>query len=140
MIVKNSVIRTIYLYLFALIGLGLIVMGSVKMLDMGLKMFVFTKAEEPERLQSRILYPPIAIEKLQTATEGGTELKLTDAEKAQLKQFLEDYKKSQEEQSKIDYLASSRQREASNNIAMILIGLPLYLYHWRIIRRETKEA
>lgn len=138
MIVKNSVIRTIYLYLFTLIGLALMVVGTVRLLDMGLKMFVFIKAEEPEKIQSRYIPSPVfPLEKLEQAEQGS---ELTEEEKIQLKRFLEDYKKFQEEQGKIDYLTSNRQREASNSIAMILVGLPLYLYHWRIIRRETKEA
>lgn len=43
-------IRTIYLYLFALLGLVLLTIGGVRFVDMGLKAFVFTKAEEEVRL------------------------------------------------------------------------------------------
>ena len=39
-------IRTIYLYLFALVGLALLISGSVRFVNMGLKAFVFTKAEQ----------------------------------------------------------------------------------------------
>ena len=34
-------IRTIYLYLFALLGLALLTIGGVRFVDMGLKAFVF---------------------------------------------------------------------------------------------------
>lgn len=60
----RSLIRTIYLYLFALVGLALLTTGTVRFVDMGL--------------------------------------------------------------------------DASINLAMILVGLPLYLYHWQIIGRETR--
>jgi len=137
MLEKHSLIRTIYLYLFALVGLALLITGAVKFLDMGLKMFIFTKAEDPEKLQQRYYYSiPIPIEKLETYQ---TSEELTDEEKATLKSFLENYKKWEEEEAKIDYLASNRQKQASSNLAMILVGLPLYLYHWRIIKKETKE-
>jgi len=137
MLEKHSLIRTIYLYLFALVGLALLITGAVKFLDMGLKMFIFTKAEDPEKLQQRYYYSiPIPIEKLENYQ---TSEELTDEEKATLKSFLENYKKWEEEEAKIDYLASNRQKQASSNLAMILVGLPLYLYHWRIIKKETKE-
>jgi len=142
MLAKHSLIRTIYLYLFALVGLALVISGTVHFLDMGLKMFVFTKAEDIDKIQQRYSYPsypvPVSIEKMQSL-QGSTSTDLTSEEKAALKSWLDDYKKWQEEAGKIDYLASQRQKEASNNLAMILVGLPLYLYHWRLIRQETKE-
>ena len=32
-----------------------------------------------------------------------------------------------------------RQRELSGSIAMIAVGLPLYLYHWGTIQKENKK-
>jgi len=134
---KHSLVRTIYLYLFALVGLALLITGTVRFIDMGLKAYVFTKAEDPERIQQRYYYPtPISVTKLEGYQES---TELTNEEITTLKDFLVNYKQWQEEEAKIDYLVSNRQREASNNLAMILVGLPLYLYHWRIIRKETKE-
>jgi hypothetical protein len=134
---KHSIIRTIYLYLFALVGLTLLIIGTVKFIDMGLKAYVFTKAEDTERIGQGYYYSvPISVEKL----EGyQTSEELTEEELASLKNFLQNYKEWQERESKIDYLATKRHREASNNLAMMIVGLPLYLYHWRIIKRETKE-
>ena len=43
-------IRTLYLYFFALVGLILVTIGGVRFVDMALKAFIFTKAEERERL------------------------------------------------------------------------------------------
>lgn len=142
MLERHSLIRTIYLYLFTLVGLALVISGTVRFLDMGLKMFVFTKAEDIDKIQQKYYGPvystPVPIEKLQQYQES-TSTELTSEEKAALKSWLANYKKLQEEEAKIDYLVSQRQKEASNNLAMILVGLPLYLYHWRIIRKETKE-
>lgn len=134
---KHSIIRTIYLYLFALVGLALLITGFVRFIDMGLKMYVFTKADEPEKIRQSYYYSgPIPIAKIETYQESE---ELTEEEKLILKDFLADYQEWQEKEEKIDYLASRRQREASSNLAMILVGLPLYLYHWRLIRKETKE-
>ncbi len=136
---ENSIIRTIYLYLFALLGLVLLTIGAVRFLDMGLKAFVFTKAEEEQRIyykQPRIDYG--AIERLEkVSTEDGEELSVE--EKAQIKNMIENYNQWKEEADKVDPITSRRHRDASINLSLIIVGLPLYLYHWRVIKKETKK-
>jgi hypothetical protein len=141
MLEKHPLVRTIYLYLFTIIGLALVISGAVRLIDMGLKVFIFTKADDEQKLQRFYSYPiaPVSsIEKLQNY-QASTSTELTSEEKATLKSWLDDYQKYQQQASQIDSLASQRQRDASSSLAMMLVGLPLYLYHWRIIRKETKE-
>ncbi len=133
----HPLIRTIYLYLFALLGLALLTIAGVRFLDMGLKTFVFTKADEEQRFYKMQPPMPVAIEKYQIVADGK---ELSEDERAQMKQFLADYEKWKNESDKFDPVKSQRQHDASFNLAMILIGLPLYLYHWRIIKKETKSA
>jgi hypothetical protein len=134
-------IRTIYLYLFALLGLVLITIGGVRFIDMALKVFVFTKAENEERITYQ--EPPM-LPLLPSKTEGNKnnqeKMCLTEEEKQIFNNWMTDYKNWKEKREKFDYLASKRQKEASYNLAMILVGLPLYLYHWRIIKKETKNS
>lgn len=33
-----------------------------------------------------------------------------------------------------------RQRELVSAISMLVIGTPLYLYHWNLIKKETKKS
>jgi len=33
----------------------------------------------------------------------------------------------------------NRQREISSSLAMIIVGGPLYLYHWKMIQKEGKK-
>ena len=47
-----------------------------------------------------------------------------------------EYERWKEQVARIDPVRARREREAARSLAMILIGLPLYLFHWRIIRRE----
>ncbi len=130
-------IRTIYLYIFALLGLILIIIGGVRFIDMGLKAFVFTRAEEDQRISySYPSYAPYSLSKLEGSTEDD---RLTDEEIVLVKEWLDDYQSWKEKADQIDPVSSQRHREASMSLAMILIGLPLYLYHWRIIKKETKE-
>lgn len=134
---KNSLVRTIYLYLFAIIGLCLLVIGAVRFIDMGLKAFIFTKADQEQRLMQKMPfsapYPVQRIEKIEEDED------FSDEEKALIKQWLVNYKQWEEESEKVDYITTRRHQEASGNLAMILVGLPLYLYHWGTIRREIRE-
>lgn len=134
---KYSLVRTIYLYIFALLGLVFLITGAIRFIDMGLKATIFKGADAPERYNyAYSCQTPLPLEKLTPYQEGSA---LTEDEKTTLKNFLERYKQCQEEGQKIDYISAQRQREASSSIAMILVGLPLYLYHWGLIKKETRE-
>jgi len=113
---KDSIIRTIYLYIFTLVGLILVVIGGVRFLDMGLKAFVFTQAEQEYRIDYREP-KPISVDE-ETGCKECVCPELISNE---------------------DYITQRRHRDASESLAMILVGIPLYLYHWRIIKRESKE-
>jgi len=143
---KQPLIRTIYLYLFTLIGLVLITIGSVNLINLGLKRFIFTKADQELNYNlKRISLLTIdgraateedfvsAIEKCQEKCD------LTSEQKQQIASWLKDYKIWQEQEKQFDYLAQQRQREFSLALALIMVGLPLYLYHWTIIKKETRE-
>src|SRR3972149_4606405 len=45
----------------------------------------------------------------------------------------------EEEQKRIQERETTRQRqrELSGSIAMLIVGIPLYLYHWRTIQKEN---
>ena len=129
---RKELIRTIYLYLFALIGLVLLVIGSVGFVNMGLKTWVFTKSDQDRYLYEGISEPyPIA--RLEKASEGN-ELSVDDKEA--VKKIIEDYNERKERNAKIDGVQAGRHRDAATNLALIIVGLPLYLYHWMVIRRD----
>ena len=110
------IIRKIYLYLFSLIGLVLVVIGCVQLVNLGLKAYVFTGADH------YYAYPmgvPAGSAGSSTAPAAPTE---------------EQVAAYQNEQT-----LSGRERAAASALAMIIVGIPLYLYHWRVIR-EDKEA
>ncbi len=131
---KHSLIRTIYLYLFSLVGLTLLIIGSVRFVDMGLKAFVFTKAEEEQSLYSR-QPAPMPIERIKEVEDLKDNQELSEEEKILIKEWLEDYQQWQEKNEKIDLVVVRRHRDASINLSLILIGLPLFLYHWKVARK-----
>jgi len=138
--IHYPLVRTIYLYLFALLGLILLVIGGVRFVDMGLKAFVFTKAEEEQRLLYKMPpMIPVEIKKLEQVEGSKKEFCLPEKDRAAIELWLAEYKEWKERRTKIDPITARRHRDASLNLAMILVGLPLYLYHWRIIKKETKK-
>jgi len=136
-----SLIRTIYLYLFTLLGLVLLTIGGVRFVDMGLKTFIFTKADQEQRLMGKqpfySPYPTERLEKIQNGVQNAGEF--SEQEKVDIRQWLANYKDWEKNRSEIDPVTAQRHRDASMNLALILIGFPLYIYHWRIIKKETKK-
>lgn len=118
---KKEIIKVIYLYLFSLVGLVLVVVGSVKIVDLGLKAYIFKNAEQV------IVYPemprPVMKGEEQQATN---EISKEDQEKFKKEQA--DYQRQE--------ARSRKEREAANAIAMILVGTPLFLYHWKLVQRD----
>lgn len=127
---KHSTIRTIYLYLFALIGLTLLVIGCVRLLNMGLKALIFTQAEQEQRYYYEQPPMPYMIEEM-----DGDEC-LTEVEKERFDKWLVSYEKWEE--NKVDPITSQRHRDAAISLALIIIGLPLYLFHWQTIKKDLR--
>ncbi len=106
----NINIRMIYLYLFSFVGLFTVVIGSVRMVDLGLKVLVFKDADR---------YEYSAVKPLDDTGDAVDEQAMKE--------------QAAREQTR------NRQREFSGAIAMIAVGLPLYLYHWKTIQKENKK-
>ncbi len=114
-------IRLIYLYLFSFVGLLVTVIGCIRMVDLGLKVYVFKGADEYTYFEA----PRPVLQK------GMVEEKVS-TEEAKIQE--EKLKKQQKEESR-----RQRQREFAGALSMILVGIPLYLYHWKTIQRENKS-
>ena len=113
-----SLIRKIYLYLFSLIGLVLVVIGCVQLVNLGLKVYIFTAADQYYTYP--VAAPASPVDKNASTTIS---VQPTDA---QMKAY-------QDQQTK-----SQRENTAAEALAMIIIGVPLYLYHWRVIRKDKE--
>lgn len=112
-------LRLLYLYLFSFVGLLITVIGSIQIIDLGLKTYVFKISEYPYFSQP---FTP----------EGKTPV--TPNEIAQQKVYSEEMKKQNEVEQE-----NQRKRQLSTSISMILVGIPLYLYHWKTIKKESHK-
>jgi hypothetical protein len=106
-------IRVLYLYLFSFIGLLVAVIGAIQLVNLGLQVYVFQNADQYS----------YAVPVMPAGPDGKD--RPVSPETA----------REQQEQQKLDN-RRQRQRTTSNALAMMIIGIPLYLYHWRMISRE----
>lgn len=147
---KHPIIRTIYLYLFALVGLVMVTIGGAQLVQLGLKVYVFTKADIEQYRSYPSMPPSFTLDKSKTDVEAikscADKCGFTAEQKAQIDQWLIDYQTWQTEQKgnfSADYAntqrSASHQRDAAEALGLIIIGLPLYLYHWSVIKRDRKD-
>jgi hypothetical protein len=82
---RDSIIRTIYLYTFSLIGLVLVTIGGTQFLDLALKASIFKKADDEQRIFARQMPTPAMRPEMERWSADST---LTDAERARLREWL----------------------------------------------------
>ena len=108
-------IRLLYLYLFSFIGLLISVIGSVQLVQLGLKVYVFKGADVYEYVKPAMPVP----DSVSVSTEEAS------------------FQEKESSDLQIRETKRQRQREAASALAMIIVGLPLYLYHWKTIKKEN---
>lgn len=143
---RNPIIRTIYLYLFALIGLGMFVVGLSMLINIGLKTWVFTKADSQDSYYSRpapiYIAEDLGVKTVQELQICSDECELTGEQKQLVADWLEDYEEWQNNEKNRDpnaLVIRNRQRQASTGISLILVGLPLWIFHWFTIKKDIKR-
>ena len=107
-------LKKAYLYLVSVISLVIAVIGAIMIINLGLKAWVFTKADQN-------YYYPCA---QPVADPSG---KVTPCDQATL-----DAQKQQAQDSQ----TSQRQNTAAQAIAMIVVATPVWFYHWKMARKE----
>jgi len=132
---RDSIIRTIYLYTFSLLGLVLVIIGGTQFLDLALKASVFKKADDEQRIFARQLPTPAIRPDMERWAADST---LTDAQRAVIREWLAEYESWRTTSAKLDPVTAQRQRTASTSLSLILVGLPLYFFHWRLIRKSSR--
>lgn len=135
-------IKTIYLYTVSLISLIILVIASIMLINLGLKTFVFTKADNDVFTQysQSCDSKPIA-EQAPDQQQGANEAKPdTDTENpdiAKNSDCNDEKSRHEQEQKQREWRTANRQRDASQAIAMILIATPVFIYHWKLTRKEA---
>ncbi|MFA6447805.1 MAG: hypothetical protein WCW31_06185 [Patescibacteria group bacterium] len=125
---KSTLIKTIYFYLVSLIALLMVVFSTADLINLGLKTWVFPKTN------TNYYGMPCASQIYPAPTKEGVTQPTTNIDYA--KQCEID-RKNQE-----DMAIVQNQRDAVRDISMIVVGIPLFLYHWITLRKdkETDKA
>lgn len=138
---KKSIIRLIYLYLVALIGLVVFLIGGVGMVNTGLKVvlgvdgeYYYTSAKDVCRGQfgERYVGGPKSVPA--PVVEGVTVAPI-DQNSVEFKQCVADEEERQQKQQSND-----RRRNIAEALAMMILGAPIWLYHWNVIQRDHKQS
>lgn len=130
----NAVVRVLYLYLFAMLGLVFMAIGGVQLIDMGLRALVFKQADAMERMES----PPMPMWATERAERIAADTGFTEREREMVRQSIREYEQWLERRKNFDPVVARRQRTAANSLALILVGLPIWLYHWRMITARRR--
>lgn len=115
---KPPIIKTLYLYVVSLVALFMVVFSLADIINIALRTYVFTAAD-----QGYSGYYP----------EPACPIKGTDAATS-----TKDICIGREERETIDKKnnTAQKQRDLVRDISFIIVGVPLFLYHWRIIRKK----
>lgn len=133
---ETKLIRTIYLYVASLISLLFVAIGTGTIANTTLKM-VFPKAEKAGYSrcdQQPPVYDLDCVNDKESITKDATE-----EEKKELKNLLADYDKWKTENSGEECYIRERQRKFVDGFTMLLVALPIFLFHWMIVRREKNN-
>jgi hypothetical protein len=110
-------LKKAYLYLVSVISLVIAVVGAIMILNIALKTWIFTKADTLD-----YYYGTCASSKAPTLE--GRMMECTPEEESKYEQEARDRRSSQ------------KQRDAAQALAMIIVASPVWMYHWKMARRE----
>lgn len=105
-------IKKAYLYLVSLISIVIIVIGAIMLLNIALKAYIFTKADDVRYTYCTTMVNTVDGKPVEQPLE------CTD------KQYANDKRSAQ------------RQSDAAQALAMILVAAPVFYYHWKLARKE----
>jgi hypothetical protein len=109
-------LKKAYLYLVSTISLVIAVIGAIMLINLALKAWIFTKADQNYYSQS---CSALAIPSGDPVTR--CDQSAIDAQKLQ----------DQENQT------SQRQNTAAQALAMIIVATPVWYYHWKLAKKEV---
>ena len=112
----NPLIRTLYLYLFSLLGLILLTIGGIGFVNMGLRALIFTHADKERLLYEERIPVPHVLRSLEKLDDAG---ELTQDEKLRLKVMLKDYETREERRKMVNPVKARRHRDASGRISKL---------------------
>ena len=129
----TKIVRTVYLYIAALVSLIFVAVGTGTLLYTALKTYVFPKAQKGGYSRCNQQPPVYGLDGTKDANVT------TEQQKQQIANMLADYENWKKDNSGEECYSAERQSSVVDAITMILVALPICLLHWRIIKREKEK-
>lgn len=125
---RTAIIKNIYLYLVSFVSLMMITISVANMVDIALKTYVFTKADD------NFYYPvaPCAVPSPKEAGISGQEQTTSSLAECAKE---EGRVKRQADENR----TAQRQQDLVRDISFVVVGIPLFAYHWRVVRKKEEE-
>jgi len=128
---KTSIIRKVYIYLVTAITIVILLIGFIGLINLLLKEYVLDVKgwQEIDRYWECEKIEPVPIAVGEDEVPEPVPIAIsTDEEK-------EDCIADAEEQREMQHV-NDLKRDLAQYLAMILVALPLYLYHWGLVKKE----
>jgi len=129
---KTKLIRSVYLYLAALISLIFIAVGTGRVINAGLKYYFFPKAEKGGYSRCNSQPPGYSAEKGDFSTA-------IEEQKVEIEILLYEYEQWKKENAGEECYTQERQNNIVDALTIMIIAIPICGLHWRIIKKEKKE-
>lgn len=125
---KATIIKNIYLYLVSFVSLMMITISVANMVDIALKTYLFTKADD------NFYYPvaPCAV-----PAPKGTDVSGQEQTTSSLAECAKEGGRMKQQAD--ENRTAQRQRDLVRDISFLVVGIPLFAYHWRVVRRKEGE-
>lgn len=135
----TKLIRSIYLYLAALISLIFVAVGAGNIINTTLKAYIFPEAQKGGYGPCLNEPPMYGLDVSKSVEDAKNSDLTTQDQKDQIANLLADYSRWKENNSGDICFKRERQRNYVDSFTMLLVALPLCLLHWRIIKKDKEE-
>lgn len=113
---KITLIKTIYFYLVSFVALMMVTFATANLINVLLKTYVFTLADQDYYAMPASICAPEKADASSTA------------------ECVKNEKINQEQSEK--NRKAQKQRDLVNDISMIVVGIPLFAFHWNYARKK----
>jgi|GEM_PF-603255 len=133
---RVSFVKFVYLYLMTLVGIVILVVSTIGFFGLGLKEYVlevkdYMEFEKPYECMDDTLLYSYNDKGVKMAKYSNLSTEEIDKKKAEC----ETEAKARNEARHTNDV----KRELAEYIAMFIVALPLYLYHWNLIKKDNKK-
>lgn len=116
----------------------MIVFSIADLINLGLTTWVFRTADKADDWSLPVPYMATEVKLGKTAERCAEKCDLTADEKQQIKNWLVDYKNWQDQHEVLKI--ARKQKNAVRDCSMLIVAIPLFIWHWKMINKERKET